>query len=553
MKSKTSVLFLACLLLMSGQIKKQASSQNNEKTSIKQRIATTGNELKVITYLVGHGRIEGSLGTSVAGVGDINSDGFDDVIVGKPGKGAGEALILFGGTKMDSIPDIILHGENDGDNFGSNVTSGGDINGDSMGDFIVAAPGYPNRTAFGRIYIYWGGTKLDTLPDVTLTGEYKYDNFGFRITAGKINEDNLNDLLITSINYYFSDTCLVCGKSYLYFGSEITSGLPAWTNQGDTSKTYLGAGVAIGDLNGDNRGDLLISSVPGASGKGAQTITEIFLNSAQIDTLSDMFVVDSLYGNATDDILYSQDFNLDGFDDFITRHESNLNIYYGNSLLDTIPDAKLTPWYLAGINRLADAGDVNGDGYPDVFAGAWHVVFEGGSVGLYLGSSKINSEVDWVTGGGGYSIDGAGDVNGDGYDDLIVSSLSSQLTNVATGVVWILAGRPDLKDIGTKVETKLENIPPEDFKLFQNYPNPFKNETIFRFQQAQKFSKPVKLTIFDTTGKEVVTLVNQLLSAGEYNFKWNGTSQEGKEVTTGVYFSRLSIGQRQQVIKLIRL
>lgn len=552
MKSKTSAISFACLLLISGQSKEQASSQNNNKVAINQPIKTTGNELKIITYLVGYGRVEGSLGTSVAGIGDINLDGFDDVIIGKPGKNAGEALILFGGIKMDSIPDIVLRGENEGDNFGGKVFSGGDINGDGASDFIVAAPNFPQRTAIGRIYIYFGGALLDTIPDFKIDGEQRYSSFGLYLTVGDVNQDQTDDILSSAPNFFSQSSR---GKAYLYLGGTLLDGIPDWVNAGDSVRAGLGVNLSIGDINGDGKKDLLVNNASDINqlGNDYLLVTEIFLNKTFFDTTADFSIKDNSLGNFPNQILLSQDLNLDGIDDLIIRKSDQINIYLGKADLDTIPSAKLTPWYLAGINRVADAGDVNGDGYPDVFAGAWHVFFQSGSIGLYLGSPRINSEVDWVSSGGGYSIDGAGDVNGDGYDDLIVSNLSSQLTNVATGEAWIFAGRPDLKDIGSSVDFKPENTPPIDFKLFQNYPNPFKAATTFRFQQTQKFPKSVKLTIYDVTGKEVITLLEQQMPAGEYQINWNGMTQNGKEAARGLYFSRLSIGQKQQVIKLIRL
>src|SRR5262249_19086146 len=110
-------------------------------------------------------------GVSVAGLGDINGDGFDDVIVGAPLHGAGgskpgRAYVYFGGVEMDAVPDLVLDGERDGDQFGNSVASAGDFNGDGRPDIVVGGynHGYSN-TRGGRAYVYFGGPGLDATPD----------------------------------------------------------------------------------------------------------------------------------------------------------------------------------------------------------------------------------------------------------------------------------------------------------------------------------------------------------------------------------------------------
>ena len=81
-------------------------------------------------------------GVTVSSAGDVNGDGYEDIIIGAPfndagGVNAGRAYIYFGGTVMDSIADVILTGEAAGDIFGISVSSAGDVNGDSYDDVIV--------------------------------------------------------------------------------------------------------------------------------------------------------------------------------------------------------------------------------------------------------------------------------------------------------------------------------------------------------------------------------------------------------------------------------
>ncbi|GEM_PF-3101651 len=77
----------------------------------------------------------------------------------------------------------------------------------------------------------------------------------------------------------------------------------------------------------------------------------------------------------------------------------------------------------------------------------------------------------------------------------------------------------------------------KDFSLDQNYPNPFNPSTTIRFNVGKRAK--VSVVLFDVTGKEVTTLVNDSKEAGSYNVRWNGTSSNGASVSTGTYFCRL--------------
>ena len=191
----------------------QSVHMGKEKQQLSRLTQSQGNQLDIITSIEKHGEPYSMFALSVAGIGDINLDGYDDIIVGNPYKGAGEALILFGGAKMDSVPDIILHGENDGDGFGENVASGGDINGDGDPDFIVSAPDYPNRKGKGRVYIYFGGSILDSIPDAIFTGELNHGNLGRgSIAVGDMNNDSCDDIFVSAPNY---SPVFRLGKVYL--------------------------------------------------------------------------------------------------------------------------------------------------------------------------------------------------------------------------------------------------------------------------------------------------------------------------------------------------
>lgn len=91
---------------------------------------------------------------------------------------------------------------------------------------------------------------------------------------------------------------------------------------------------------------------------------------------------------------------------------------------------------------------------------------------------------------------------------------------------------------------------PADFLLDQNYPNPFNSQTVIRFHLSQNGTQMVALKIYDVRGREVVTLTNQHLSPGIYQFPWAGKNNQGQAVTSGVYYYVLTVGTHQEMRKM---
>ena len=121
----------------------------------------------------------GWFGVSVASAGDFNGDGYPDFIIGaQQASNEGKAFIYYGGPSLDATPDFTLTGETTGalTGFGASVASAGDVNGDGFGDVIVGAPWYPgggNRP--GRAYVFFGGAVPDAIPDRVFSGVGFYD------------------------------------------------------------------------------------------------------------------------------------------------------------------------------------------------------------------------------------------------------------------------------------------------------------------------------------------------------------------------------------------
>ncbi|MCK5560348.1 MAG: FG-GAP repeat protein, partial [Thermoplasmata archaeon] len=148
-------------------------------------------------------------GWNVSSAGDVNNDGYDDIIVGAPGDDSngmetGAAYVYYGSISPDvygvdsSNADIILTGIIPGDKFGWDVAGAGDFNNDEYDDIIVGAPGYGNNN--GRAYIFFGGTLNNGtagLADVELNGTIQGELFGHSVAAaGNVNADNFDDVIV---------------------------------------------------------------------------------------------------------------------------------------------------------------------------------------------------------------------------------------------------------------------------------------------------------------------------------------------------------------------
>jgi hypothetical protein len=162
-----------------------------------------------------------TLGASVA-AGDINGDGFDDLIIGAfyadpNGKSAaGQAYVFFGsvvGTPTlaswnDTQANITINGSDDGINLGRSVSSG-DVNNDGYDDIIVGADvGVPNEViGAGQVFVFFGNSTsvLDgkswdsTSANVTLNGSLENGWMGYSTASGDINNDTYDDIIIGSV------------------------------------------------------------------------------------------------------------------------------------------------------------------------------------------------------------------------------------------------------------------------------------------------------------------------------------------------------------------
>ena len=347
------------------------------------------------------------LGYSVSTAGDVNGDGFTDILVGSPlytppdPDGIyreGAAFVFYGGAGgLLDFPNWQASSGMQGCRFGSSVSSAGDVNGDGFDDVIIGADeyklpfdGYNGEPKSGMVFLYLGSE--DGLEDSVAwnqPAEAGEIAFGHAVaSAGDVNHDGYDDVIIGAPYYESSAEEINEGKVYLFLGS--AAGLattPDWVFECDTANASCGYAVnTAGDINHDGYDDVIVG-VPHydnpATNAGAALI---FFGSAQ---------------------------GLGDVPTWITGSDQE-DAWFGESV--------------------APAGDVNGDGFDDILIGASHLnrsdqLLDYGAAFIYLGSpTGIVSDYDWISYGSeqysgfGRSVQSAGDINQDGFDDVLIGA-----------------------------------------------------------------------------------------------------------------------------------
>ncbi len=209
-------------------------------------------------------------GRSVAGAGDVNGDGADDLLVGavrydSDSTDVGAVYLYLGDVKsgLGAFPDWGIIGVDTGGELGFKVASAGDVNGDTYDDVIVTA-WMGNGDGSGAAYVYHGGPGgLSFTPDWSAAGTQPDANFGVSAgTAGDVNGDTFDDVIVGA--YLFDGPAGVdAGRAHIYHGSP--SGLsliPDWTGEGEAAGDLYGRWVATaGDTDGDGFDDVVVGAL----------------------------------------------------------------------------------------------------------------------------------------------------------------------------------------------------------------------------------------------------------------------------------------------------
>ncbi len=398
-------------------------------------------------------------GSSLASAGDVNGDGYGDLIVGIPNYqngqvGEGRAVVYYGGASgPGTVPNWTMEINQVNATFGDAVAGGGDVNGDGYADVIVGAPNYTNgQQNEGGMFVYFGSsTGLSLVANMTAESDQSNAQFGVSVAnAGDFNGDGYSDIYVGSPSYDNGHNDE--GRVYVYVGKyNGVSATPNWSTEGVQAFSEHGLSTtAAGDVNGDGYADVLVSAPYFDAAFTDEGRVYLYLGSATglsataINLLSPIGREGALFGWK---VAGAGDINADGFADIIIGapyYDGNggadvdagrVYVYYGSqSGLNTAAPTIIENRQIGSLFgfSVSGLGDVNNDGYSDIAIGAPRFdnnLTDEGRVTVYYGSSSgVNTTISWTQDGeqtGAYfgnSVSNAGDVNRDGISDMIVGA-----------------------------------------------------------------------------------------------------------------------------------
>lgn len=398
-------------------------------------------------------------GEVIASAGDVNGDGFDDILVGAP-SASPNYMTNRGSVYVYSGADYSLlfqwNGSAIDDLFGSAVAGAGDVNADGYADIVIGASrssaggllnagGAIVRSGFDGSVIYrWGGQQANIAFGISVAG------------AGDMNGDGFDDIAVGATGTDHNGTPNA-GSAFVFSGMD---GTLMYQFNGPASNANLGSSLACaGDLNADGHDDIIVGAL-GTIIFGVSYDGSAFAYSGSDGSLLyrwDAFGIEDKFGYS---VSSAGDVNADGFDDVIigAYGVSPTAMYRagGAYVFSGQSGALLHQWFgSASYNyfgqSVSGAGDVDGDGFPDLIVGAPNVEIAGAfSVGAaYLFSGESGALIHQWDGFAfddrfGTSVAMVGDTNADGHADIVVSAPGRDIGYQDVGAINLYRFNPYL-------------------------------------------------------------------------------------------------------------
>jgi len=444
-------------------------------------------------------------------VGNFNGDGYDDIAVGAPNYDDGEtnegAVFVWNGSASGLNNFYAWKAESNQSDAYMHICTAGDINNDGYDEIIVGVTHYSNGENEEGVVFLWEGSSSG--PNNGANGfptncrwmaesnqEYISDGvlFGYSVAYGDFNGDGFKDIAVSSPHYSNGES--EEGAVFVWYGTssgfeERISGNPSncdWMAESNQNYAYLGGGyfsggaIAVGDFNGDGYDDLACGAYcydNGETDEGAVFVwygsSSGLNNGVNGDTANCDWRAEPDQSYAyMGTYLTVGDFNGDGYDDLacgaagFDRGETDegvVFIWYGSLAgLNNGTNGDATNYAWIGESNQSDAnlgyalasGDFNGDGYEDVAVGAPYYddgetnegalfVWCGSADGVNNGVNGNPSNTVWQAESNqsyaqfGYAI-ASGDFNGDGYDDIAISTKLYDDPETEEGAVFVWYG-----------------------------------------------------------------------------------------------------------------
>ena len=502
----------------------------------------------------------------------------------------GFAVFVFGLAVMNGAfaqwqPTVLWDrsGDMPTSHFGTSVFPLGDQNNDGFDDWGVFSSGQASDNYAGiAVQFFHGGNPPSQQPYLTFRRDPGMNRYRGS-SCGDLNGDGYMDWYI-ELRYDAQPESLQVRVFYGGPGADTIPDVVFWFPFGESASFIDPYGHARGyrvNFNGDAYDDLALlwndNSVPlryisfyyggstmdGQSDWVAHNILSEAYGDVNGDHITDFVALSpstihiyfgSSQPDSTDDIILTDvtcadptlvDLNGDGRADLIDPKTPGGQVYLGGDQMSNLPDFQLNFGCGSGPHNVSGIGDINHDGFQDV------VISDPacGRLALYLGYFWVNGDPVWAEEDlqpplylmgihGGHPV---GDINNDGIDDWAIGATSDEAGGVP-GRVVILAGDASLR-VGANDPVIL---PPSSF-ILSVFPNPFNAETTISFSLTRE--SRVSIQVFDILGRNAGALLwapTSIVQAGEHQIMFDGAG-----LASGIYFVRVSTGTDVKIQKMV--